>query len=101
MSLPKKSSNNAKGISLIAFLLIGGSILLWQCTGNYRARYLGGSQTINLPAGQKLMNVTWKDNEIWYLTQPMSPNEVPVTSTFHEKSSKGVLEGTIIINESK
>jgi hypothetical protein len=36
------------------------------------ARKYGGSTKINLPKGQKLVNITWKDSQLWYLTRPMN-----------------------------
>ena len=88
-----------KKIILAIFAL--ATIGMISCSGNNRAKNYRGTETINLPAGQKLITITWKDNSIWYLTQPMKTTDAPVTSRFQEKSSKGMLEGTVIINESK
>ena len=86
-----------KGIISIAAI----SIALSSCTGNNLAKNYGGSETINLPKGQKLVNITWKDNSLWYLVRPMGFDEQPTTSIFQEKSAKGLVEGTVIIKESK
>ena len=45
--------------------------------------------------------VTWKDNDLFYLTRPMSPDYVPVTKTFQESASWGVLESTVYFKESR
>ena len=82
-------------------LICLGFILLIGCTRNARARYWGGTMTINLPAGQELMEATWKDNNLFYLTRPMSEDYVPVTKTFQESSHYGVIEGTVIFVETK
>ena len=57
--------------------------------------------TINLPKGRKLVNVTWKETEIWYLTRPMDTSDVAETYQFHEESSWGMVEGTYNIVETK
>lgn len=71
------------------------------CTENSRAKSFGGSAKIDLPAGQKLVNVTWKDSNIWYLTRPMRSDEKAESYTFQEKSNFGALEGTYILQENK
>lgn len=84
----------------IMFALTLGFILM-SCTSNIRARHYGGSMTINLPAGQELMEATWKDNNLYYLTRPMTPDYVPVTKTLQESSSWGVMESTVIFIETR
>lgn len=76
-------------------------ILLTGCTNNSRARHFGGTMTINLPKGQELMEATWKENNLFYLTRPMADDYVPVVKTFHENSHYGVIEGTVIFVESR
>jgi hypothetical protein len=78
------------------------SVLLFvSCTQNSRARNFGGTANIELPKGEKLVTVTWKGEEIWYLTRPMSDNDVAETYTFNESSSWGIMEGKVIISEKK
>jgi hypothetical protein len=72
-----------------------------SCTENSRVKNFGGEGTINLPKGRKLVNVTWKETQIWYLTRPMDSSDVAQTYQFHEESSYGVMEGTYNIIESK
>lgn len=60
----------------------------------------GGTQTVNLPTKTKLVNVTWKEAGMWILTRPMRENETAETLTFSEKSSFGIMEGTVIFKES-
>ena len=69
------------------------------CTDNVRTKFWGGTTTHNLPAGQKLVNVTWKEANIWYLTRPMNSNDTAETYMFQENSSFGVLEGKVLIQE--
>ena len=82
-------------ISIIALMSFS------SCTEQIRTRQLGGEMTVNLPAGQELMMVTWKDNELFYLTRPMTPDYVPVTKTFQESSSWGIMESTVYFVESR
>ena len=84
---------------LSIFILL--AISLAACTENSRVKNFGGKGTINLPAGRKLVNITWKGTEIWYLTRPMDSTDVAETYTFHEESSFGVMEGTYNIIETK
>lgn len=70
-----------------------------SCTSNHIARHWGGNETITLDAGQKLVLATWNDGELWYLTEPMDSSYKPQTKTFKEKSSFGMLEGTVVFIE--
>lgn len=78
-------------------LLLG----LNSCTDNSRVKNWGGEATLNLPAGQKLVNVTWKESQLWYLSRPMKSTDSAETYYFHEESSWGMVEGTYIIKEQK
>lgn len=70
-----------------------------SCTEQQRAREFGGTMEVKLPPGEELMEVTWKDNELFYLTRPMSDDYIPVKKTFKEKSSVGLIEGTVYFIE--
>ena len=82
-------------------LLIIPFIFLVSCTENQRAKSYGGTATVDLPKNTKLVNATWKDQELWYLTRPMRNDEVAETSTLHEQSSFGIVEGAVVFKESK
>jgi hypothetical protein len=83
------------------FLAILMGVMVTSCTENERVKAWGGEGTINLPKGRKLVNVTWKETQIWYLTRQMDSNDVVETYEFHEESSYGVIEGTYKIVETK
>ena len=83
------------------FLAIGVIVMLGSCTENSRVKSFGGEGTINLPQGRKLVNVTWKETQVWYLTRPMNSTDVAETYQFHEESSWGMVEGTYNIVETK
>ena len=74
-------------------------VMCCSCTENLRARQYGGTATIELEPGQKLVEATWKESSIWYLTEPMEPGYEPKTKTFQEDSRFGVMEGTVIFVE--
>lgn len=75
-------------------------MLLSACTENQRARQFGGTETVNLPEGQAFVNATWKDHDLWIITTDRNPlDTVKRTYRFSEKSSYGLMEGTIVINE--
>lgn len=83
------------------FLAIMMGVMVTSCTENSRVKTWGGEGTINLPKGRKLVNVTWKETQVWYLTRPMNSNDVAETYQFQEESSWGVIEGTYNIVETK
>jgi hypothetical protein len=77
-------------------LMIG----LLSCTENQMARQFGGSETIELNPGDRLVNVTWKGKsgtDLWILTK--KDTTAPTQYSFKEKSNFGVWEGEIIIIE--
>lgn len=82
-------------------LAIMMGVMVTSCTENSRVKSFGGEGTINLPKGRKLVNVTWKENQVWYLTRPMNSTDVAETYQFQEESSWGVIEGTYNIIETK
>lgn len=82
---------------LSVFSIIGFT----SCTEQTRAKNFGGSMTINLPPSQKLVNATWKNTELWYLTEPAGENFQPKVLLFQESSNFGVMEGTVKFIESK
>lgn len=86
-------------IVLVSVLAVG--MFSSGCTDNIRARVMGGSMTVTLPQGQKLVNATWKESNLWYLTKTMNTNDVAEIYTFTEKSALGMVEGTIIFHEVK
>lgn len=85
-----------------AMILMGCICLLSVgCTEKQRARQFGGTANETLPAGQKLLVATWKQDNLWLLTRPMKAGETPETYEFNESSSFGVMQGKVIITETK
>ena len=64
-----------------------------SCTDNVRARHFGGTEEIKLKPNEVVLNVTWKSDEMWICTKDTTTGVV----YFREKSSWGMLEGTVII----
>lgn len=72
---------------------------LVACTKQEMAKSLGGTTVLDLPTCEKLVNVTWKDAELWYLSRPFHEGEIAETYSFKEDSSYGLLEGKVTIKE--
>lgn len=85
---------------LLSILLLG--IIIISTIGcNISARQFGGSMTVDLPKGKKLIECTWKENSLWYLTRDMKENDIEEIYEFKEDSQWGAIEGTVTIKEHK
>lgn len=85
-------------------LLIIGVLLTLVLTtgcGQYAAKNLGGTSEERLPENTKLINATWKGTNLWILTRPMQAQETAETYEFRESSVFGVMEGKVVIKETK
>ena len=80
-------------------LLLVTALCVTGC--NYAARNFGGTVTVDLPAGEKLVSATWKESDLWYLTRPMKAGEEPETLHLRESSSLGMANGTVVFKEKK
>jgi hypothetical protein len=89
---------NKNIIKVLCLVLI--FIMLTGCT-NGCVRRFGGTQEITLPKDQKLINITWKDNDLWILTKPMSDSDDAEEYEYREYSNYGIMEGKVIIKEVK
>lgn len=49
--------------------------------------------------GHKVVNITWKGDNLWILTRPMREGEQPEVLTFSESSTYGVLQGHVVVRE--
>ena len=81
---------------IIAITLV---VVLSGC--QFATKHLGGSMTVNLEPNVKLVNVTWKEDSLWFLTKPMTEDDIAETYYFEEDSEFGVFEGTVTIVEHK
>jgi len=74
-------------------MILVAMVVMSSCTENARARHFGGTETLALKPNEVVLNVTWKDSHMWICTQDTITRVV----YFREKSSWGVMEGTVII----
>lgn len=81
----------------IVFALIS-IVLMSSCSDNRMARKYGGVEKIELGTNQRLVNITWKGDELWVLTKENSQTP-PSIYQFKEKSSWGILQGTVLVIE--
>lgn len=81
-------------------LLVFIALLMVGCD-QYVARNIGGTTNIKLEPGQKLIEATWKESNLWYLTEPMDSNYKPKIKVFQESSMYGVWEGKVVFIESR
>ena len=86
---------------LIILSLFAVSMVSLISCDNWKSRKWGGSTTITLPKGEKLIEATWKESSLWYLTEPMDTDYKPKTKTFREDSNFGILEGTVTFVETR
>jgi len=86
-----------KKLMIIAVL----SMFVLSCTQNSRAKQFGGTAKLEVPCGERVTNITWKDDQLWYSTVPMEVGYEPKVHTFREESSFGVMEGKYILTETK
>lgn len=91
--------NAAIIVTVAACLLVGAALMAGGCTEQQRAKNWGGEATVELEAGRKLVVVTWKGDEIWFLTRDMREGDRVETYEFAENSSWGIMEGKVIIKE--
>lgn len=84
---------------LTTIALLSLTLLASSCTANTRAKQLGGTTKVDLPAGTKFVTASWKGDDLWYSTRPARPGETPETVTMKESSSWGILEGTVLFVE--
>jgi len=75
------------------FVIAIAALSLASCTDNERARRFGGVEEVELKPNEVVLNVTWKENEMWICTKDTLTN----VTYFREKSSWGVMEGTVIL----
>ena len=82
---------------IIMILLSIMTIGLTGCQGI--AKNYGGDISLELEAGLKLEEITWKDDSLWYLTRPMREDELPETHVFRQSSEWGIFEGAVTVIE--
>ena len=89
------------GIVFFPWMLVFAPAFLTGCTDNQRTKAFGGSMTVQIPCDQQVFDVTWKGEDLWYATQPAPSDWKPAQKRFTEYSSYGVIEGEVVLNESR
>lgn len=87
--------------TLFIIVIFVTTLFMVGCTKQNRVFRWGGSDTIILQPNQKLVNITWKESNAWFLTKPMTTTDSCETYIFYESSNMGMFEGTVIIKEVK
>ena len=72
-----------------------------SCTEQSMTRSFGGKMSFKLPKGERLLTATWKEADLFYLTEPMDSDYIPKNKKFVESSSYGVWESEITFIETK
>ena len=85
---------------IVLAVLAGLSVTILLAGCQTVTKSFGGNMTLELEPGQKLEEITWKEDSLWYLTRPMREDEVPETHTFQQSSNFGIIEGTVTVIES-
>lgn len=88
-----------KNVTLCGLVMLFAIVFFAGCAENTRAKNYGGTATTKLSCGEKLINITWKDDNLWLVTRPMKADDVAETYEFKEDSKWGVVEGKIVITE--
>lgn len=94
----KNLSDMKRGI-LSGLTIVLAIVMLSGC--QWAAKKTGGDYTVTLPEDHKLIDVSWKSSDLWYLTRPMVSGDEPETYTYTQDSNFGVFEGTVTIIETK
>ena len=96
--------NQRKGcLGFIVFLVVVIVGTFYMLNAQYVTKRFGGTTTIDIPAGKKLVpyTVQWepKESNLWYLTEDVEPGYKPKSYEFRESSNLGALEGKIVFVE--
>ena len=86
---------------IVAIIGMVGALIVPMFGGcqQMSAKSWGGSFTVKLNPGMKLESCTWKENQLWMLTTKRNETEEPKIHKFIEKSTLGLLQGEVIIEE--
>ena len=84
-----------KTLKLTSAVVIICCVFFTGCLQNQRTRKFGGKEELKLKPNEKFINITWKENNLWVLTEDTLTN----IKYFRESSSWGVWEGEIIVKK--
>ena len=81
-----RNRGSGEVFSIVAMVIILLVIGLSSCNQNAMIRSWGGEMDLTLEPNQKLVQITWKDTDLWILTKDMSESDVAENYTFYEES---------------
>jgi hypothetical protein len=87
---------NKTFLQLTPLIFLGfvlSTLFLISCTENDRARKFGGTEEITLKENEVLVNITWKETNMWILTQ----DTITGIHYFREKSKWDLMNGKVVI----
>jgi hypothetical protein len=92
-----------KNITIVAAAVFLLALVMAACDNTIAKRF-GGTMAVEIEKDQKLVNCSWKSGKnqgdsLWLLTRVRKEGELPETYKYSEKSTFGVLEGTVTIVE--
>lgn len=91
-----------KIIITVGIILVIAVSLFWiLLPENTVVRKLGGTLEIEIEPGQKVMMATFKESDLFYMTEPMDSGYIPKVKTLHEKSKYGLIESKVKFIESR
>lgn len=99
-----KKKNRGESLDYIAVFIMVVILLIFMgrsCSNQGMTKNWGGEMDMYLDPNRKLVEVTWKDDSIWYLTKPMTDDDIAEEYEFAESSVMGLLEGTLHVHETK
>jgi hypothetical protein len=83
-------------ITLVVLLF---TLFFNSCTKQDRIKNFGEEGVLDLPAGKKLVNLTWKESDMWILVRDMKEGETPEVYIFYDESSYGLMSGKYTVKE--
>ena len=84
---------------IISFILI--SILITGCTSNQRTKMFGGTETIDVEQGKRVVMATWESDKVFYVIEDMPSDYTPQDKKLIEVSSFGIFESEVIFHEQR
>lgn len=88
-----------KKLIILAIVLGVIGLIYYISTTQFGSRNFGGTYTVNLQDNKKLVNVTWKDNELWLLTRDARKDDIQENYKFSEDARYNMIEGDVVIKE--
>lgn len=84
-----------KKLTLVAITLL--ALNSCSITTNSGTKNFGGSQEVQLEPNERFINITWKESNLWLVTQDTTTKDY----IFRERSQFGIWEGKVIIKSAQ